>query len=190
MSGSNVKFNSKAVQLTFNTNGNFVVPNRIYFIHILGVGAGAGGDVNTNLDEGAAAGKIDNIYAPVTPGETVTITIGTGGAGDGTAGPGGGDGGNTVVDTLAKDYYFLGGKAASYDSTVDPGVQQQYGVNGTNTTAPGGQAGYGDGGNAGTTFQDGGDGGIGAGGGSTSDAGQVGGDGGDGLVIIWYQPID
>lgn len=193
MSAASVFFPSKIVEQTFTTSTTFVVPNRVELLNLLGVGAGAGGASNTDLTQGAAAGDIENIFVPVTPGETITITIGQGGVGV-SGPPTGNDGGDTIVQTAEKTYYFFGGKANSYDATGNSGARKRYASNGTNVTtpsnSPGGEAGYEDGGDAGTTFVDGQDGGIGAGGGSTSDGGQTGGDGGNGLVKIWYHPID
>jgi len=186
MSGSAVFFDTIEKTSIHTGSGTFDVPNRVIMLRLLGIGAGAGGGVNAS-SAGAGAGNIENLFIPVTPGETVTITIGVGGAGR-TGSPGlGSDGGDTIVATSAKTYHFLGGLAAGA-GTIPP-KQRRYAQDGATgaTSAAGGVAGYEDGGDGGTTFVDGQDGGIGAGGGYTTDFAQTGGDGGDGRVQLWFR---
>lgn len=201
MAGSNIHFSKPGMSQTFDSsddNGElantFTVPTGVKMLSVLGIGAGAGGAATTDLTQGAGSGKIHNIFAPVTPGETVTITIGAGGNGYLTAGfvaPV--NGGHTIVETSSKTYYFFGGQVNSFDATGQEGELNLYGAQvGAQSipgpgAAPGGEAGYENGGDAGGTFEDGTDGGIGAGGGATSDAGQNGGNGGEGLVILFWE---
>lgn len=188
MSGSNVHFQKRSItELSYSTPGsyNFVVPAGVTMINILGIGGGAGGGKGSPSYDTAGAGDIENIFAPVTPGETVSITVGNGGAGraSGLAAGNGDEGEDTIVSTAAKDYYFLGGVHDT--DTFVPDKRLRYASNGSGTS--GGRAGYGDGGDSGGVGTDGGAGGTGAGGGGTTDNGQNGGDGGDGLVKIWYK---
>jgi len=193
MAGSNVNFDTIEQTSIHTVSGNFVVPNRITMLRLLGIGAGAGGNTETDQTLGAEAGDIENLFIPVTPGETVVITIGAGGAGITGAGTPN-DGGNTIVATSAKTYNFIGGTGGTFDATENglSGTQRRYAIDGVSVQvignfAPGGQAGYEDGGDAGGTSTDGTNGGIGAGGGCTTDGGQTGGDGGDGRVQLWFR---
>lgn len=190
MSGSNVKFQNRSETLvTFTNSGNLVVPNGVTLIKVLGIGAGAGGSLGLSPDR-AGAGDIENIMMQVTPGETVTVTIGAGGAGKTGVSGTGADGGSTIVSTSFKDYHFLGGLGSGPTySASDDAKRLRYASNGTDNGVNnvGGIAGYEDAGDGGGVSTDGGDGGRGAGGGSSQDVGQSGGDGGDGLVKIWYK---
>lgn len=68
---------------TFNTSGTFTVPADVDVIFVSGTGAGGGGAA---ADIGGASGAAcEMVPIAVTPGESITVTIGSGGA-VGTAG--------------------------------------------------------------------------------------------------------
>lgn len=70
---------------TFTANGNFVVPNDVFTIEAVLVGGGGGAARGANGSEqpgasGAGLRWINDL--PVTPGETITVEVGTGGPGN------------------------------------------------------------------------------------------------------------
>lgn len=89
----------------FTASSSFVVPQGVYSIIVNGTGAGGGyssGVYATNAG-GGSGGYVQNYRIAVTPGETLTITIGAGGTT--TAG------GNTTIYSSAKaaNILVLGG---------------------------------------------------------------------------------
>lgn len=90
----------------FTASGTFTVPSGVYTIYatlVGGGGGGGGGDNNATTGGGGGGGGSGGIYCRVpylvTPGDTLTVTIGTGGtAGTGGASAtGGGNGTSTVL---------------------------------------------------------------------------------------------
>lgn len=167
---------------TFNTSGSFIVPVGVNYLTFLmfGGGGGGGGGGSNGLSAGGGGGgggSVPQRYTvSVSPGDTVAIVIGAGGAagGGGPSGTNGTVGSNTTISVNAVLVLTASGGNG--------------GIKGTNGS-PGGAGGAfnfsssinagGNGGNAGVAGQNGdstpyGAGGLGAG------AGQGGGGGGGG----------
>jgi hypothetical protein len=70
---------------SFTSTGTFSVPSGITSVDVLVVGAGGGGGT-ANGGGGGAGGLIFVPGFPVTPGGTVSVTVGCGGSGSGTTG--------------------------------------------------------------------------------------------------------
>lgn len=181
---------------------SFVVPTGVTSISAVCIGGGGGGAGNlagysaggSTGGGGAALSYSNNI--PVTPGETLTVVVGTGGnasIGAGTPTAGGDSslsrGGTTLV--LAK-----GGSAGVFNSTTPVnGGQASSGVGdvrysgGNSPRGGGGAAGYsGNGGNGGITGDGGAGSGGGGGGGSLSSATSNFGSGGGGVNMYGEGP--
>jgi len=192
-------------QQLFTTTGtsNFTVPvgvTSISAVCVGGGGGGAGGNSDGGGSSGGGGGALCYGRIQVTPGETLTITVGNGGNG----GTSGNDGDNGGLSRIARGATNLitanGGDGGVNDDTgtvnggtrsVDASVTDSGGGNGgnsggnsTNTGSGGGGAGgYSGNGGAGGTTGNGsaGSGGSGGGGGATS-AGQGYGGGGVGVL--------
>jgi len=175
-------------KVTFTTSGTWVVPDGVQMIWVTGTAAGGGGGGGYGGGGGGGGSGSACEYAPirVVPGETLTVTIGTGGAGGGPGGAGGA-GGNTIISgnvsgtllTLFGGYGGGGGRSGPVGGTGGAGG------------GPGGGAGGGGGGGGGlvlimsesaipalTIQAKGGKGGNGYG------DGTGGGGGGGGLILI------
>jgi hypothetical protein len=110
----------------------------------IGGGAGAGNmvDGGYNDDRGGAGGGssgqyVSNYTITVTPGETISVTIGAGGANAGTAWGSanqGGTGGTTYIYTAAGNYYLLGG-IGGYGGVGDAGNLYNGGTQTTTNTS-------------------------------------------------------
>lgn len=89
---------------TFTSNGTFVVPEGVYKILVTGAGGGASGSARNNTSKGCAGGAggacIFKRPFAVTPGQSISITIGSGGAAVAKDGGAGKAGGSTVVGSL------------------------------------------------------------------------------------------
>ena len=190
-------------QQDFTSSGSFTVPTGVTSINIVAVGAGGGGGGTDNNDEtgggggGGALAYVNTIST--TPGESLTITVGTGGNGGG-RGANGGGGGSSSVDrggtTLVQANGGSGGQhagAGGAGGTVNTGSGGAGGAGGagsngnTNDAGGGGGAGgYSGNGGAGAAFNDGngGDGGSGgaAGGGGSGTSNASRGGGGVGIL--------
>ena len=107
--------------ISFDSNGSFVVPNGVFRMSLTAIGGGGGAgngvDGGANDDYGGAGGgaggqKVSGYIINVSPGEVVSVEIGTGG---GNASSGrdsvnyGGTGGTTYIYTAGGTYYLLGG---------------------------------------------------------------------------------
>jgi hypothetical protein len=188
----------------FISDGTFTVPAGITKVYLSMVGGGGGGG---GLEGGGGGGgeSLVNFPLTVTPGASLTVTIGAGGTG-GTAGGGNGtNGGSTSFDSISVAGGSLGtgnsgtggsggGGVSRNASGVTGGTRGLGGGNGADK--PGAGAG---GGGGGTFFGHGGTGGSGAaggtpvantgaggGGGGANGGGKVGGDGAAGIVIVIY----
>lgn len=190
MGAGNIHFDRQSghTKLTYATAGtfNFIVPVGVTKLDILAWGGGASGKDGSGA--GGLAGNYESWQAQVTPGETVSITVGAGGIGGpgNTANPGG----DTIITTTFKTYTLLGG--AALNTYSGQGEQSNiFALDGQLVGAgPGGQAGWENGGDGVSTGTKAGNGGSGAGGGSSqvlSTGGGEGGNGGDGIVFIWYK---
>jgi hypothetical protein len=202
MSGSSVYFSGDWKSQPFTSNGSFIVPEKVSLVFIEmygGGGAGAQGGLSGSPVTWVFGGEAGNFVSKpvlVTPGASLPVVIGPGGASTGLAGGDtsfaglyfarGGRGGvsqDTIGSNLAMTIYALNGYGQGRDSIRALG--------GNNTAiiddiGYGGDAGYGAGGNASTTV--GSTGGIGAGGGAAVGTGSTaGGPGGPGIVIIYYK---
>jgi hypothetical protein len=182
---SNVSFRDFSITLSgpsvqsFTSSGTFSVPSGITSVDVLVVaGGGGGGAQNSQATGGGGAGGL--IFRPgftVTPGGTVSVTVGCGGAGVAPANTGntgqdsvfgtltakGGGGGRAA--TPANGNGGSGGGASEYCSALTAGTATQ-------PTQPGDSGTYGFGNNGGTYS---GQGYVAGGGGG---AGAVGGAGG------------
>lgn len=95
----------------FTSNGTFIVPANITTIWVSGAGGGAGGGGGTSTtfgEGGGAGGQALRVPMTVTPGQSVSITIGAYGAG-GAPGVDGSDGGTTIIQGLGQLYGGIGG---------------------------------------------------------------------------------
>ncbi|MEU0571926.1 glycine-rich domain-containing protein [Nonomuraea sp. NPDC005983] len=139
----------------------FTVPSGVPEIKVVLTGAGGGGDTSNSTAPGAPAfgggggggGATSTCTLPVRPGDTLTITVGTGGAG-GTGGVGGRDsrdGGNSTISypnaggasaegghrARPHDAYSeggAGGYAQTWCAGIDPSLHfGQKGANGNPT---------------------------------------------------------
>lgn len=161
---------------------SFVVPDNLYQISGLAIGGGGGGAGgsagNGDGASGGAGGGLSYGTFAVTPGETLTITVGTGGNGGG-AGNNGGAGGTSSISRGATVLLQGGGGQGGQDRST----ATRTGGTSTGTARAGG----GSGGNSGGNSTDTGSGGGGAGGysgnggaGGTTGAGSNGAGGGGG----------
>lgn len=109
---------------TFTGNGTFNVPNDVNTVLVRGLGGGGGGaSGNQQVSHGApggggGAGAVERIVQQtVTPGGTVTITIGSGGTGGPQVVGNGSDGGNGGNSTFGSITFRggLGGQAGVND---------------------------------------------------------------------------
>ena len=172
---------------TFTTTGaqSFVVPANVYEIYAVIVGGGGGGAGSEgDRDEGhggGGGGALAYGTIPVSPGETLTFTVGTGGNGGG-QGNNGQAGGNTTIARAGTVLIQAGGGAggqaessAAAAGGVSSGTFRTGGGNGGNGGASGTNNGSGGGGAGGYSGNGGNGGGTGAG---TNGAGGGGGGGG------------
>lgn len=141
------RFNSK---VEFTTSGSWVVPLDCEQIVVLGCGGGGGGGsggngVDASNDSGTGGGggygaATDFIIAAVTPGSTLTVTIGSGGASNA-------DGGSSSISGAGLVNYgtilFPGGLKGAAGTTVNaPAATGGSGGSGYVSSAIGYRAGY------------------------------------------------
>ena len=175
MSGSSVFFKDhRYSSQTFNSSGTFNVPDGVNLVFIEMWGAGGAGGATASTDRDAFGGQAGGyVIAPVvvTPGGTVSVTIGTGGSGVNGSGLG-----NSGTDSRFGPFYARGGTGGavngSYFGLAGDGTDSiranggsSYDSGGTNSYG-GGNAGYGNGGDSFDGTNPAQDGGIGAGGGA------------------------
>lgn len=122
----------------FTASGSFMVPSGITAVFADAVGAGGGGGWNIDpLGDGfsggsGGSGSKARKLLTVSPGDTITVTIGAGGtAGSGGASQDGGNGGNTTVVTGATTVTAGGGVKGLKGAAA-------YGTPGAGGTASGG----------------------------------------------------
>lgn len=174
---------------TFTASGSFNVPEGITQVDVLIVAGGGGGGCRQG--GGGGAGGVRLVRVPVTPLESVSVTIGAGGAGGVSGGRGssggnssfggevslgGGGGGGRTTNSAGGDGGSGGGAAKA--ATFSPGMGQiaqgsSGGRSGTSAVVPDDNNKPGGGGGAGLPGEDG----FGA-----NDIGYAG-DGGDGLFF-------
>lgn len=87
---------------TFTTDGSFTVPENVTLINVTAAGGGGGGGKSPGGSGGSGGACIADKTFAVTPGQTIAITIGKGGAGAqaGSQGADATSGGATVVGGL------------------------------------------------------------------------------------------
>ncbi len=187
--------------IIYNTSGSFsyVVPANVTRITFHGCGAGGGGGggksrstgVTGNGGQGGKGAEPKTVRIPVTPGQTLSITIPVGGAGglgelNGTPATNGSAGGATTVTGTGVNVYFAGaeGGIAGQNSVgtsdwLPYGSTSGGGLGGTGSPGSAGSAGvrssYAAGGTAGGSGAP--NGGGGGGGGASIGAGGNGGNG-------------
>lgn len=96
-----VIFDRNTSGLTFDTSFSWTVPSGVTEISAvcIGGGGGGGGNSSTSATAASAGGGGGTVYGhwSVTAGNTVTITVGSGGAGGTSSGADGSDGGDTMI---------------------------------------------------------------------------------------------
>jgi len=160
----------------FSSSGTWTVPSGVTKIIVIAVGGGGGGGGGGTSagGEGGYPGNSTVVLLTVSPGETLTITIGAGGAG---GAPTGGNGGDTVIT----------GSVSGNLLPVPGGIGGRQGISGSSYGLPGMSSFFGRGGQGGAAGQGGSDAPRpGAGGGGGGSGGNIGGNGGSGFVRIIY----
>jgi len=165
------------VQQSFTSSGTFSVPSGTSAVDVLVVGGGGGGGWDFG-GGGGAGGLIYRPGFPVTPGGTVSVTVGDGGNQSPGSGQPGGTGSDSVFGTLTAK--GGGGGAAQSAAGISGGSGGGAGKNSPRTnhgdatqpTQPGDSGTYGFGNPGGEASTNTGNGGAGGGGG----AGAVGAD--------------
>jgi len=190
-----ITINAPTVEV-FTSSGTFSVPTGVSTVQALVV-AGGGGGGGASPGQGAdgyfnggggAGGLVFHPAYPVTPGGTVSVTVGDGGAGPGGAGQQGADGQNSVFGTITAQGGGGGGRAngengRSGGSGGGGGAGPNPGGSGGTATQgnSGGGTGYGSNGGSGNPGNaGGGGGGGGAGGAGGNGSPPSGGNGGAG----------
>ena len=160
----------------FNASGTFSVPTGVSTVQALVVaGGGGGGGIRPGGADGyfngggGAGGLVFHPAAPVTPGGTVSVTVGNGGSGPGGPQGQGGDGQDSVFGTITAKGGGGGGATGQNGRTGGSGGggggDQGAGSGAGSTQSPsGGGTGYGNSGGNGATGGQGGGAGGGAGG--------------------------
>lgn len=200
MSGASVHFEGKWESQTFTSSGSFTVPNSVDAVYIeLWGGGGSGASTGSGAVFGGEAGENFNGFVAVTPGASIAVTIGAGGAAPplSAASQDGNDGGDSSFGSLiargGRGGQFTAGTLTDPDFTkgIGSGRNSSRGAGGArDSSALGGDAGYGNGGDGGQGVGDPGeDGGIAAGGGGhqLDPANVQAGAGGNGICIVWYK---
>ena len=106
----------------FTSSGTFVVPDNIFSLHVRAWGAGgAGGDQNPNTELGAGGGSGAYVEGDVSvqPGESVDVTVGSGG--QPVSGASGLDGGTTQVQTMDSLLTATGGSGGNINGNGGTG---------------------------------------------------------------------
>ncbi|MGL4790925.1 MAG: hypothetical protein ACRCW1_05890 [Anaerotignaceae bacterium] len=144
MSGSQVSFPRKGFKQTEYTapgTYSFNVPSGVREMYVLMCGGGAGGTGGfpTQGGNGGAAAQIFNSWVKVTPLSTLTINVGTGGAG---SSPGGGVHNPGTSTTITGTFFSRllasggsgqggGGTGEGYlNNIINPGADSQYALGG------------------------------------------------------------
>lgn len=181
---------------TFTSSGTFTIPIGYTSVTVCMVGGGGGGSQGGYHKAGGYAGTINNQVVLGTSGQTISVTVGSGGAGargtdnNSRAGSAGsasvfgsvtasGGGGGSASNSANQPYYGHGVSRTTCGGTGTDGSQSNVG----GWTASGGQSsGFGNGGNGNRVdYGTAGSGGVGSGGGG---ARHYAGDGGRGEVRV------
>ena len=154
------------VSQSFTSSGTFSVPSGVANVDVLVVAGGAGGGNDGSSGGGGAGGLIFMPNSPVTPGGTVSVTVGSGGGAQT-------NGQDSAFGTLTAKGGGTGGRQPQGQSTGQPGGngggagRGDYGGSGgpgTQPTQPGNSGAYGFGNNGGNSIGQAGVGGAGGGG--------------------------
>ncbi len=196
-----ITVNAPAVQ-SFTSSGTFSVPSGVSAVDVLVVaGGGSGG-----LQHGGAGGAGGLIYRPqftVTPGGTVSVTVGEGGPGGSQGAPNVQNGQDSVFGTLTAKgggHGTVGGDSGGPKNSTTGGSGGGGGYQANTSGSPGNQPnqsgesgnyGFGNpGGNANTTGDDAGGGGGGAGAAGVPGPSSYAGTGGSGGIGKAYTIAD
>ena len=167
-----------------SSSGTYTVPTGVTSIQYLVVGGGGGGGGATsgasNGGSGGGAGGMLYGTMSVTPGQTISYSVGAGGTGGTSSGGAAGAGNNSTFGSLTA---VGGGYGIQSGSAATGGSGGSGGGSAGGGTAGSGTSGQGNNGGVGGSSATGGGGGAGAVGG-ISPSGQVGGAGGAGLTWI------
>jgi hypothetical protein len=122
-------------EATFTQSSVWIVPEGVYEISAVCVGAGGGGYNTSNGGGGGAGGDLRwRIKIPVTPGESLTVTVGNGGAG-GVGATAAQPGGITGIYRGGTPLLVAAGGAAGSDADTNAStLPPQRAQNGTSTT--------------------------------------------------------
>lgn len=201
-------------EVTYTANGSFTVPAGVAFIRAMVIGGGGGGGGGFNALNCAGGGGGGCIFGymtlPVTPGEVLSISVGSGGAGGNTAAagsPGTASSIQRASSAILTGYGSVnggagsatggGGGASSPNNIINNGgdagnsgffsLTKAGGSSGGGGASGGGGGGasYSVGGNGGASGLSGSAGAFGSGGGGGGINGR-GGAGGDGIIFISY----
>jgi hypothetical protein len=173
-----------AGEITYTETGlnNFVVPTGVTSISAVCIGGGGGGGARgSNTDEpgaGGGGGALAYATLSVTPGETLTVTVGAGGNGGQTAAAAGTAGGSSVIRRAAA--ILVGANGGAGGAGGNNGVNPTGGAGGTILVGTGGSGGQGGNGQEGTNGRRGGGGGAGGYSGPGGAGGNNGGNGSNG----------
>jgi hypothetical protein len=111
--------------VSFTSSSTFVVPNGVTRVKVRMCGGGGGGGAGANNQGGGgggAGGYAENVF-PVTPGQSIAVTIGVGGNGGVSGGAASGNGGTTSFGALMSATGGNGGvNATSFASGGSPGL--------------------------------------------------------------------
>lgn len=182
---------------TFTSNGTFTIPSNITAIKVTcvgGGGGGAGGDASDGRggSGGGGGGAAIKFLTGLTPGNTLSVTIGSGGGGGGGdfGGGTGGTGGTTSVSSGTQTIATISGLGGvggtgfgglgGSGGASSGGDINSYGTAGTKPDdGTGGGSIFGGGGNGNSAV-----GRVGGGGGGAAVSNNAGGAGGAGIVLI------
>lgn len=189
-----------STQQYFTVSGNFIVPDFVYKIRAHAWGGGGGGAATSGgvYGAGGGAGGYGRAIFTVVPGQSIPLSIGSGGAGGGSPG---GTGGNTTILTMTANG-GTGGTTSGASSTGGAGgtvTGADFSINGQGGTSPttgnvisgvGGLSGQGGGGGVLSPTQSQADGQVPGGGGAGEVTGSapigVPGSGAAGGILIEY----
>jgi hypothetical protein len=173
-------------RVAYSTSTSFTVPLGVALIRatVIGGGGGGGGSDGSFVAAGGGAGGFASGTFAVTPGSTIAVTVGAGGAGGPASQAPGGNGGTSSFGAFCS---ATGGEGAWFETTTStPGGAGGLGSGGE-LAAPGGYGSDGQngtkviGGNGGASMMGGG--GRASSGVNAATAGQAPGSGGGGLYI-------
>lgn len=145
---------SQIITETFNSSGTFTVPAGITSITVEGYGGGGAGGGSTNAGffiifpfvrtgGGGGGGGYASSELSVTPGQNITVNVGTGGSGN--AGGSGGNGGASFLSGFEGNFFAAGGNGGTGNTSggSPPGGAGGTGNVGTISTAAGSTGGAG-----------------------------------------------